>query len=88
MGFYYSSNNNDGPEDKPGGFKETIQIIWVVFRILALPLGVLLGVILAFVLIFWLFTLTAYLGLAAIAAIVIAVVARGVWEARHPPKIR
>ena len=88
MSFYYGSNKNDGPEDKPGGFKETLQIIWVVFRILAMPVGVLLGVVLGLVLLFYLFTLTPYLGLAAIVAIVIAVVARGIWEARHPPAIR
>jgi putative flippase GtrA len=88
MSFYYGSNKSDGPEDKPSGFKETLQIIWVVFRVLAMPVGVLLGVVLALVLLFYLFTLTPYLGLAAIAAIVVAVVARGIWEARHPPEIR
>ncbi len=88
MGFYYGQNKPERPDDKPGGLRETLQIVWVVLRILAMPVGVLLGVVFAFVLIFWLFTVTPYLGLAFIGAIVVALVARGIWEARHPPEIR
>ena len=38
--------------------------------------------------IFWLFTINGFLGLAAILVIIAPVVARGVWEAKHPPDIR
>ena len=87
MGFYYGSSGPP-PEDKPGGFRETILIIWVAFRVLAVPLGIMLGVLFALILLFWLFTLHYLAGLAAIAAIIAAVVARGVWEAKHPPDFK
>ncbi|MDZ7728427.1 MAG: hypothetical protein U5Q44_09720 [Dehalococcoidia bacterium] len=41
MGFYYGSSDPGGEE--PGGWKETFAIILVVFKVLALPLGILLG---------------------------------------------
>ena len=91
MGFYYGPGNSrgGGPEDdKPSGFRETLAIIWVVFRTLALPVGALVGVVLGLIVLFYLFTLTPYLGIAAIVLIVGAIVARGIWEARHPPEIR
>ena len=90
MGFYYGSGDSNGPkkDEPPGGFRETLTLIWVVFRVLAMPVGVLLGVVLGFFLLFWLFSVTPYAGMAAIALIVLAVVARGVWEAKHPPEIR
>ena len=90
MGFYHGSGDSNGPKkDEPaGGFRETLTLIWVVFRVLALPVGVLLGVVFGFFLIFWLFSFTPYAGLAAIALIVLGLVARGVWEAKHPPEIR
>lgn len=87
MGLYYGSPPPPR-DDKPGGFRETITIIWVVFQVLALPMGLLLGVVLGFVLLFYLFSLSPFLGLGAIAAIIIALVARGVWEAKHPPELR
>jgi hypothetical protein len=85
MGFYYGSNQP--PEDEPGGFKETVLIILVVFRTLALPLALLFGGIAALVLEFWLFTITPWAGLAGIVVVVAALVARGVWEAKHPPDL-
>lgn len=86
MGFYY--NSGQGPDEEEGGWRETFAIILVVFRILAKPLGILFGVILGLVLVFWLFAIHVLAGLAAVALIILAVVARGVWEARHPPEIR
>jgi len=86
MGFYYSSGNEPPKDDKPG-FKETLAIIWVVFRVLALPLGIIIGVLLGLVLLFWLFTVEKFLGFGLIALIILALVLRGVWEARHPPDL-
>ncbi|MBN9491867.1 hypothetical protein J0H33_00765 [bacterium] len=86
MGFYYSSGNEPPEDDKPG-FLETLQIIWVVFRVLAVPLGMIIGVLLGLVLLFWLFTVNTFFGLGFIAIIILALVARGVWEARHPPDL-
>lgn len=89
MGFYYGSGDSNSPKDEPpGGFRETITLIWVVFRVLALPVGALLGVVFGFFLLFWLFSVTPYLGLAAVALLVGALLARGIWEAKHPPEIR
>ncbi len=86
MGFYYgpSSPQDDPP---PGSWKETFIIIWVVFKTLALPLGLLFGAILGFVVVLWAFLTSALLGLALLGLIVAAVVARGIWEARHPPDL-
>ncbi len=86
VGFYYGSSQP--PDDGgSGGLRETLAIIWVVFRVLALPLGILFGVVLGFAFILWLFSISAFLGLGAIGVVVAAIVARGVWEARHPPDL-
>ncbi len=87
MGFYYGSGEPP-QDDKSGGFKETVQIIWAVFSVLALPLGIILGVVAGLVLLFFLFTLHVVAGLAAVLVIAAAVAARGVWEAKHPPELR
>lgn len=86
MGFYYNSGQD--PQDEEGGWRETLAIIFVVFRILAKPMGFLLGAIIGLVFIVWLFSITPLLGLGAIAALVLALILRGVWEARHPPELQ
>ncbi len=87
MGFYYGSSKPPKDEDEPGGFKETLLIIWVVFQALALPLGILFGGMAALVLLFVLFSINPFFGLGAILIGVAALVARGIWEAKHPPKL-
>lgn len=87
MGFYYGPGSS-GPEEKPGSWKETLVIIWTVFRVLSVPLAVLFGAVAYLVLVFWLFTLHYLAGLAALLVVVLLVVARGVWEARHPPQLK
>ena len=88
MGFYYDSGQPSPDDDKGGGFRETIAIIWVVFRVLAMPLGVLLGIVLALFGLFWLFTITPFLGVGVIGLGIAALIIRGIWEARHPPELR
>lgn len=90
MGFYYSSgSSNPDPGDKePGGWGETLAIIWAVFRVLALPLGILFGAIFGLIALIWLFTISKYLGLAIIAIGIGVLVWRGVYEAKHPPDLR
>ena len=86
MGFYYGSS--EPPQDnKPGGFKEAMLITLAVFRALALPLGVIFGGLFGLILLFWLFTVSMWAGLAAILAIALALAAFGFWEYRHPPEI-
>lgn len=87
MGFYYGPGS-PSPDEKPGGWKETILIIWTVFRVLAVPLGVLFGAVAYLVLVFWLFTLHYLAGLAALLLVVGLIVARGIWEGRHPPHLK
>jgi type III secretory pathway component EscU len=84
MGSYYNSGGQ--PEDE-GGWRETLAIIFVVFRVLAKPLGFIIGAVFGLVFIIWLFTLTPLLGGAAVAAVIAALVARGFWEAKHPPEL-
>lgn len=86
MGFYYGSGKP--PDDEPGGFKETLLIIWVVFQTLALPMGILLGGLSVLVLLFVLFAAHPLVGLSGLLAIVAAVVGYGAWEAKHPPEIK
>ena len=86
MSFYYGSSEPP-PEDKSGGFKEAMLITLAVFRALAIPLAVIFGGMLGLVLLFWLFTLSGWAGLAAILAIVLALAGYGVWEYRHPPEL-
>jgi hypothetical protein len=85
MGFYYGPGQEPEPE---GGWRETLAIILVVFRILAKPLAFIVGAMLALVLVIWLFAVNPLFGLGAVAVIVGAIVARGIWEAKHPPEIR
>ncbi|MEO6397045.1 MAG: hypothetical protein ABIP13_01135 [Tepidiformaceae bacterium] len=84
MGFYY--NSGQPPDDEPsGGFKETITIIVAVFRVLAVPVGIMFGGIFALVALVYIFALSALAGLAIVAILVLALIARAVWEAKHPP---
>jgi hypothetical protein len=86
MSFYYGSSEPP-PEDKSGGFKEAMLITLAVFRALAIPLAVIFGGMIGLVLLFWLFTLSGWAGLAAILAIVLALAGYGVWEYTHPPEL-
>jgi hypothetical protein len=87
VGFYYGSSKP--PEDEPGtgGFRDVVAITWAVFRVLSIPVGILLGTIFYLVLVFWLFSIHPLAGLAAILAALGAFGARAVWEAKHPPDL-
>jgi hypothetical protein len=87
MGFYYGSGAPPPDDDKPGGLKEALVLTWIVFRVLALPLGIILGGVLYLFLLFFLFSIHPLLGLAGILVVVGAVVARGIWESKHPPEL-
>jgi hypothetical protein len=86
MGFYYGSSQAPPPEDKSGGFRETIAIIWAVFSVLAVPLGIIVGILAGVAAVIWLFTFNAIAGGVTMLAIIMALVSYGVWEAKHPPK--
>lgn len=86
MGFYYGSSTPPD-EPPPGSWRETLLIIWVVFKALALPLGLLFGAIFGFVLLLWAFLTSVLLGLALLGLVVAAVAAWAVWEAKHPPDL-
>jgi hypothetical protein len=86
VGFYYNPGTPDGGGAPPGGWKETLLIIWTVLRILALPLALLFGALVGLIGLFFLFSFNTLLGFAVIGAGVAALIGRGIWEARHPPE--
>lgn len=85
MGFYYGSGEPPKKESSESSWRETITIILVVFKTMALPLGILFGGVFGLILIIYAFTISGWLGLALIALVVGGLVARGIWEAKHPP---
>ncbi|MCC7365522.1 MAG: hypothetical protein IT303_14245 [Dehalococcoidia bacterium] len=87
MGFYYGSSTPPDDGNKPGGFKEAMLITWVVFRVLAVPLGILFGGIAYLLLIFYLFTIHPLAGVAGISLIFVAIGARAFWEWKNPPSL-
>ena len=88
MGFYYNPNSEPPDEEPPGTFKEAAVITWVVFRALALPLALLIGAVIGIFAIFWLFFIQPLIVVGLIVIGVVALIARGIWEARHPPQLR
>jgi hypothetical protein len=86
VGFYYGSNQPPD-DDKPAGFRDVIAISWAVFRVLAIPLGLMVAVIVYLGILFWLFTLHWVLGVAWLLVLGAVIAGRGVWEARHPPEL-
>ncbi len=87
MGFYYGSGEPPKKETPEGSWRETFTIIAVVFKTLALPLGLLFGAVFGLILIIYAFTISGWLGLGLIGIIVGAVIVRGIWEAKHPPEL-
>ncbi len=87
MGFYHGSSEPPPDGNKPGGFKEAMLITLAVFRALALPLAVIFGGMIGLLVLFWLFTVSPWAGLAALLAIVLGLTAFGFWEYKHPPEI-
>jgi hypothetical protein len=88
VGYYYGPGTPPPNDGKPDGFRETVTIILVVFKLLALPVGALMGMLLALVLLFYAFAFSPFLGFGLIGMGVAALVARGIWEAKHPPELR
>ncbi len=87
MGFYYGQGKPPDDEPPAGSWRETVTIILIVFKALALPLGVLFGALLGLVLVFWLFLVSAWLGFGVIVLGIAAVVVRNYWQSRNPPDI-
>lgn len=87
MGFYYGSSEPPPDGNEPGGFREALLITLAVFRALALPLAVIFGGLFGLILLFWLFTVSAWAGLAALLVIAAAIAGYGYWEYRHPPNV-
>lgn len=86
MGFYYGSNQPPDDDPPPGSWRETFQIIWAVFQTLALPLGLLFGVVFGVILVIWAFIVNPWIGLVLVLLVIGGLVARGIWEAKHPPE--
>jgi len=86
MAFYYGSSEPPD-EPPPGSWRETFTIILAVFKTLALPLGILFGAIFGLLFLIYAFTISPWLGLGILGAGFAALVAYGVWEAKHPPEL-
>ena len=87
MGFYYGSGEPPKEDPPPGSWRETLSIVIAVFKTLALPLGILFAAIFGLLFLLFAFSVSPWFGLALIALGVGALVARGVWEAKHPPDL-
>ncbi len=85
MGFYYGSNQPPEKDPSTSSWGDILAIILAVFKTLALPLGILFGTVFGLIAIIFAFTVSGWLGLGIVLVIAGAVVARGVWEAKHPP---
>ena len=79
MGFYYGQSQP--PEEKePGGCRDVFVLTRVVFGVLLLPLAVMLGVILGLILVIYLWSISALLGVLAIAVVAIGIGLYARWE--------
>lgn len=88
MSFYYGSGKHEPEKEKGGGIKEILLIIWIVFRALALPLGVIFGGVGALIGLFILFAWQPLAGVAFLVVVAAAIGVRGIWELRHPPELK
>jgi hypothetical protein len=87
VGFYHGSSQPP-PDGEKGSLKEALLITFAVFRILAVPLAVLLGGGAYIVLVFYLFSVNALAGYAGIGAVLLAVFVVWAWEKTHPPALK
>jgi hypothetical protein len=86
VGFYYGSSQPPPGDDK-GTLKEAFLITVAVFRLLAIPLLVLIAGGGYVVLLFYLFAMNAFAGYAGLGVVVLAVFGVWVWEKTHPPTL-
>lgn len=84
---FYQNRGTPPDDDQPPSMKETAQVVWLVFRVLALPIALILGGVGYLVLVFFLFTVNAILGFVGILGVVGALAGLGIWEKTHPPDI-
>ncbi|MGD9935376.1 MAG: hypothetical protein AB7T37_16900 [Dehalococcoidia bacterium] len=87
MGFYYGSSSPP-PEEKGSSAKDVVMMTVAVFRVLALPLGVIFGGMAGLVGLFFVFAWLPIAGLTVVAAVVLGVAGYAVWEWRHPPQLK
>jgi hypothetical protein len=87
MGFYYGSSEPPPGDDK-GSFKEVLLITLAVFKVLALPLAVMVGGGGYIVLLFVLFSISPLAGYAGILAVVLVLAGIWGWEKAHPPQLK
>ncbi len=88
MGFYYNSGQPQPDDEKPSGIRDVIAITFAVFAALALPLGFIFGMVFYIIALFWTFSMHWALGVTWLSLLVIALVGRGIWEAKHPPELK
>ena len=87
MGFYYGSSQPPPGDDK-GSFREAMLITLAVFRILAVPLLVIIAGGAYIVFVFYLFSLSAVAGYGGLSLVPIALALLWLWEKTHPPALK
>jgi hypothetical protein len=87
MGFYYGSSQPPPEKDEGGSIKEALMITLAVFRILAIPLGIMFAGGAYIVLVFFMFSFSALAGYGVLSLVPIALAGVFIWEKLHPPKL-
>ena len=86
MSFYYGSGQPPD-EPKPGSLRETLSIVVAVFKVMALPIGLLMGSVLGLVLLIYSFTVSPWLGLGLLLLGAGAVAVFAFWERTRTPRL-
>ena len=86
MGFYYGSSTPP-PDDDKASLKDVIVLSLAVFRMLALPLGIMMAGGAYIVFVFFMFSMSPFAGYASLALIGVVVGSIYIWEKTHPPTL-
>ena len=86
MGFYYGSGSPQPPDedDEKFHFREALALIFAMFKVLAIPFGIIFGGIVVLFALFWLFTVNVLLGYAVMGTGLGLLIARAIWTSKHP----
>jgi hypothetical protein len=86
MSFYYgpSSPPPDDEDDEKFRFRDAAGLVFALFKVLVVPFTIILGGLIVLGTLFWLFTVNLALGYVVLAVGLSALIARAVWDSKHP----